>query len=90
MAVEPEYTPPLDEPEDEPEDQDEPEDEDEDRGPRTPGYPRAVAATGAGWLLGLLLWAWVGLPFIKGGPTGVKNVWRAKFFNKAPDGSELP
>lgn len=45
---------------------------------------------GAGWVLGLLLWAWIGMPFLKGGPAQVKKVWMAKFFNKAPDGSFLP
>lgn len=45
---------------------------------------------GAGWVLGLILWAGVALPFIKGGPAGVKAWWMAKFLNKAPDGSELP
>jgi hypothetical protein len=45
---------------------------------------------GAGWVLGLLLWGWVGMPFLKGGPAQVKKVWMAKFFNKAPDGSFLP
>jgi hypothetical protein len=49
-----------------------------------------VVSTGAGWLLGLLLWGWVVLPFTKGGPVAVKNVWMAKFLNKAPDGSDLP
>lgn len=45
---------------------------------------------GAGWVLGLLLWGWVGLPFLKGGPAQVKKTLMAKFFNKAPDGSFLP
>jgi hypothetical protein len=45
---------------------------------------------GAGWVLGLLLWGWIGLPFVKGGPAQVKKVLMAKFFNKAPDGSFLP
>lgn len=48
------------------------------------------AQDGAGWVLGLLLWGWVVLPFIKGGPEQVKAVWMAKFLNKAPDGSPLP
>lgn len=47
-------------------------------------------ADGAGWVLGLLLWGWIGIPFLKGGPAQVKKVWMAKFLNKAPDGSFLP
>jgi hypothetical protein len=54
-----------------------------------PAAPAAVNA-GAGWVLGLLLWGWVVLPFVKGGPAGVKAVFLAKFLNKAPDGSRLP
>lgn len=48
------------------------------------------AGDGAGWVLGLLLWAGVVLPFLHGGPAGVKAWWMAKFLNKAPDGSQLP
>lgn len=44
----------------------------------------------SGFVLGLLAWSWVGLPFIKNGPTGVKNVLRAKFLNKGPKGEDLP
>lgn len=76
---------------------DEPDDDDEGgsessssgRSWRAPSAPAAVN-TGAGWVLGLLLWGWVILPFVKGGPTGVKNTFLAKFLNKAPDGSRLP
>lgn len=46
--------------------------------------------SGAGFVLGLLVWTWIGLPFLQGGPTAVKNMLRAKFLNKAPDGSWLP
>jgi hypothetical protein len=63
------------------------------RQPRTRtswGGGGSVVDGGAGWVLGLLLWGWVGLPFMKGGPAQVKKVWLAKFFNKAPDGSQLP
>lgn len=45
---------------------------------------------GAAFVLGLLAWAWVGLPFLRGGPAEVRNVLRAKFLNKAADGSWLP
>lgn len=41
-------------------------------------------------MLGLLFWGWVALPFIRGGPTEVKRVLKAKFLNKAGDGSWLP
>jgi len=46
--------------------------------------------TGAGFLLGLLAWGWIGMPLITGGPTRVRDVWRAKFLNKGPDGEWLP
>jgi hypothetical protein len=45
---------------------------------------------GAGIILALLLWSWVGLPLIQGGPAKVRDVLRAKFTNKAPDGTWLP
>lgn len=48
------------------------------------------AQSAAGVVLGLLVWGWVFLPLIKGGPPGVKNTLRAKFFNKGPDGKWLP
>jgi hypothetical protein len=44
---------------------------------------------GAGFLLAAILWAWVGLPFLKGGPSQVKAVLMAKLFNKDPKGQEL-
>lgn len=50
----------------------------------------STADQGAGLILGMLLWAWVGLPFLKGGPKQVKDVLRAKWLNRAPDGSDLP
>lgn len=62
-------------------------------GSSAPGAWSSTAGTvesGAGVLLGALVWGWVILPFIKGGPTRVKDVLRAKFFNKAPDGTWLP
>jgi hypothetical protein len=50
-----------------------------------------AAASGAGgFVLAVMFWTWVALPFLQGGPTGVRNTLRAKFFNKAPDGSWLP
>lgn len=67
---------------------------DDDRTPRTStgSSSRAGGAVsdGAGWVLGLILWAGVALPFLHGGPAGVKAWWLAKMFNKAPDGSQLP
>lgn len=49
-----------------------------------------LAGAGAGWVLGVLLWGWVVLPFVKGGPVAVGKTLRAKFLNQAPDGSQLP
>jgi hypothetical protein len=49
-----------------------------------------AADQGAGFILGILLWGWVILPLIQGGPTQVRNVWRAKFLNRGPDGQWLP
>ncbi|WP_173079343.1 hypothetical protein [Phytohabitans rumicis] len=49
-----------------------------------------VVNQGAGFLLGLLAWGWIGLPLLRGGPEEVRDVLRAKFFNKAPDGTWLP
>lgn len=63
------------------------------RSPRAAPTPAPASSTvdsGAGFILGLLVWGWVVLPFLTGGPTGVRNVLRAKFFNKAADGSWLP
>lgn len=47
-------------------------------------------SSGAGFLLALAFWTWVALPFFKDGLPGVKNMLKAKFTNKAPDGSWLP
>jgi hypothetical protein len=47
-------------------------------------------SSGAGFLLAVVFWGWIALPFLKNGPTGVRNMLRAKFTNKAPDGSWLP
>lgn len=44
---------------------------------------------GAGAILGVVVWAWVVLPFLKDGPDGVKRMLLAKFFNKGPDGKAL-
>lgn len=56
-----------------------------------PSLPRGggTVDTGAGFLLGLLVWAWIVLPYFKGGLPETKKVLMAKFFNKAPDGSWL-
>jgi len=56
------------------------------------GWGSAAAATdtAAGLILGVWLWLWVGLPLVQGGPTAVRNVWRAKLFNKDKDGKWLP
>jgi len=42
---------------------------------------------GAGFLLAFFVWAWVVLPYFRGGTTEVKNVLRAKFTNRNPDGT---
>ncbi len=49
-----------------------------------------MVSNGAGFVLALVFWGWVVLPFVKGGPAGVRDVIRAKFINKAADGSWLP
>lgn len=46
--------------------------------------------SGAGVVLAVLAWVWIGLPFLRGGPAEVKRVIRAKFINKTPDGRWLP
>lgn len=74
---------------DEPDDDEDQGDEDDGGGGRTVSMPQAVNQ-GAGVMLGILLWGWVVLPFFRNGPTEVKRVWKAKFLNKAPDGSALP
>jgi len=50
----------------------------------------AGANSAGGFMLALMFWTWVALPFLQNGPTGVRNTLRAKFFNKAADGSWLP
>jgi len=58
-----------------------------------PSLPRGaggVVNDGAGLVLAFFAWTWIGLPFLQGGVTGVKNVLRAKFFNKDSKGNWLP
>lgn len=43
----------------------------------------------SGFVLALVVWSWIGLPYLQHGPTGVRDVWRAKFFNKGPKGEAL-
>jgi len=57
---------------------------------RSAGSAAASVDNAAGFLLALLFWSWIALPFLKGGAGEVKKVLRAKFLNKAPDGSWLP
>lgn len=47
---------------------------------------RPVVREGSWVFLGFLGWVWVGLPFIKKGPAGVKEVLLAKFVNRTPTG----
>jgi hypothetical protein len=54
------------------------------------GRAGTIAQTGAGFILGFLLWGWVILPFIQHGPTGPRDVIRAKFLNRGPGGEWLP
>lgn len=58
----------------------------------SPVRSRAASVTdsGAGFILGLLVWGWVIMPLIHNGPTGVRDTLRAKFFNKGPSGEWLP
>lgn len=52
-------------------------------GPSLPGVNLpAPVQTGSGFLLGLALWGWVVLPYLKGGTTEVRKTLAAKFFNK--------
>lgn len=51
---------------------------------------RGRGVDAAGLVLGLLFWAWVALPLIQGGPQRVRDVIRAKFTNRGPDGEWLP
>jgi hypothetical protein len=52
--------------------------------------PQPVSS-GAGFILALMFWTWVALPYLNnGGVAGVRAQLKAKFTNKAPDGSWLP
>lgn len=44
----------------------------------------------SGFVLALLGWSWVALPLLTGGPAAMRNVWRAKFFNKDSKGNPIP
>lgn len=57
---------------------------------QTIGSGISYANQGAGFVLGLLVWGWLVRPFLTGGAPQVKAVLMAKFFNKGPDGKELP
>lgn len=59
--------------------------------PSTRGVGVASTANfGAGFVLGLVFWVWVGMPFLRGGPGAVRDQLRAKFFNKDAKGNWLP
>ena len=52
--------------------------------------PQPVSS-GAGFILALMFWTWIALPYLNnGGVSGVRAQLKAKFTNKAPDGSWLP
>jgi hypothetical protein len=74
---------------------DEPDDGDQGGGSNAPAR-RSVAMPSmgkgdwAGFLFGAVLWCWVGLPLVQGGPSRVKDVLRAKFTNKDAKGNYLP
>lgn len=50
----------------------------------------AATNTGGGFVLAILFWSWIALPFFTDGATGVRNTLRAKFFNKDGTGNWLP
>ena len=61
------------------------------RGLRRVAAPVASGVQGgAGFLLALITWGWVVMPFLEGGPAQIHKVLKAKFLNRAPDGSWLP
>jgi hypothetical protein len=49
-----------------------------------------VVDTGAAFMLGLLFWGWVVMPYLRGGQTEVRKVLKAKFLNKSLEGEFLP
>lgn len=76
--------------EDQVDDEDAPRARSDGRARAAAGQALSVANDGAGFVLGLLLWGWIILPFLKGGSGQVKQVLKAKFLNQAADGSWLP
>jgi hypothetical protein len=50
----------------------------------------SVVHDGTGFILALLVWGWVVMPFLDGGAAGVKKVLMAKFLNKTPTGEMMP
>ena len=54
------------------------------------GSGAGVANDAGGFVLALLVWAWLALPLLQGGPERVRNVLRAKFVNKGASGEWLP
>jgi len=60
--------------------------------PPAPGLSLPESGTvrdGAGFLLALLAWGWLVMPFLENGVPGVKKVLMAKFLNREPDGGWL-
>ncbi|HEX6869895.1 MAG TPA: hypothetical protein VF163_02250 [Micromonosporaceae bacterium] len=54
------------------------------------GGGAVVVNSAAGVVLAALVWGWVVLPLVTGGPAKVKAVLRAKFVNRGPGGEWLP
>jgi hypothetical protein len=52
--------------------------------------PPAFVNEGAGVLLAVVAWGWLVMPFLVGGMPRVRQVLKAKFLNRAADGSWLP
>lgn len=58
--------------------------------PRSYPRVRVIADEGAGVVLAFLAWVWVAQPLLRGGPSAVRDVLRAKFVNKDAGGKWLP
>jgi len=64
-----------------------------DTRPAAPAFSFTVpgpVSSGAGVILAVIVWSWIGLPLLTGGPAAVKAQLMAKFLNRSPDGKWLP